>query len=301
MMKKALTLVAIGLGAVLGIVVIAAAILYIIGGRRLHRGYDVRSDAVAVPTDEATVARGRHLAEAVTLCLGCHSDDLSGDVLVDEPMIVTIYASNLTSGRGGVGATYTDADYVRAIRHGVNPAGRGLMIMHADRFHNLSAADLGAIISYVKSVPPVDHEVPATKGGPLGRVFLALGMFDRGPMPLIPAEVIDHDAPLPDAPPTGATAEYGAYLVSIAMCPMCHGSDLRGGPPIDEGAPPAPNIAVRAAPGQWSEEQFISTVRNGVTPEGKPLSAEAMPWEHYGKMTDEELSAIWYYVESLAG
>jgi len=299
-MKRVLKIAVAGLSAVLALVVAAALVLYVVGGRRLHRVHDVPSDAVAVRTDEATIARGRHLAEAVTLCVGCHGDDLGGDVLVDEPLIATIYASNLTSGRGGVGATYTDADYVRAIRHGVNREGRGLMIMHSDAYHNLSEADLAAIISYVKSVPPVDHEVPATKGGPLGRVFVALGMFDRGPMPLIPAEVIDHGAPLSDSPPEGDTAGYGAYLVSIALCRMCHGPDLKGGPPIDEGAPPAPNIAVRAAPSQWSEEQFVGTIRTGITPEGKALNAEAMPWEVYGKMTDEELRAIWRYVESLA-
>jgi hypothetical protein len=50
-----------------------------------------------------------------------------------------------------------------------------------DAFNKLSAEDLGAIVAYVKSAPPVDHEVPETKGGPLGRIFVARGMFDAGP------------------------------------------------------------------------------------------------------------------------
>lgn len=299
-MPKVLKYILLGLSALLGIVVLAAITLYVIGGARLHRHYDVTVAAITVPIDSATVARGRHLARAVTLCHGCHGDDLTGDVLVDEPLFATIYASNLTSGRGGIGASYTDADYVRAIRHGVNPEGRGLMIMHSDAFNHLSEDDLGAIISYVKSVPPGDHEVPATKGGLIGRIFLALGMLDGGPMPLIPAEVIDHSAPFRDSPPREATPEYGEYLVSIGLCRLCHGTDLRGGPPVEEGGKPAPNIAVRAEPGGWSEEQFISTIRTGVTPFGTALDGEAMPWEVYANMTDEELSAIWRYIVSVS-
>jgi cytochrome c553 len=269
------------------------------GGVRLHRRYDVTVAPITISADSGTIARGRHLAEAVTLCTGCHGDDLSGDVLIDQPMMATIYASNLTAGRGGVGSVYDDADYARAIRHGVNPAGRGLMIMHSDAYNHLSEADLGAIIAFIRSMPPVDQEHPATRGGPLGRIFMALGFFDQETAPPIPAEVIDHDAPFGNTPP-GPTAAYGQYLVAIGLCRMCHGGDLRGGLPIEEGAPPAPNIAALAAPGAWSEEQFVSTLRTGVTPYGKSLNGEIMPWEHYGRMTDEELGAIRRYLASLS-
>ena len=73
---------------------------------------------------------------------------------------------------------------------------------------------------------------------------------------------------------------------------MCHGPELGGGPPVDEGAPPAPNIAGYAAPGVWTETQFINTIRTGVTPSRKKLNGEIMPWEGYARMTDEELLAI---------
>lgn len=288
----------IGLAALLGIAVIAAVVLYLMGGARLHRHYDVTVAPITISTDSATVERGRHLAETVSLCTGCHGDDLSGGVLIDEPMIATIYASNLTAGRGGVGSSYTDVDFVRAIRHGVNPDGRGLMIMHADAYHQLSEVDLGAVIAFVRSMPPVDKEQPATRGGPLGRIFMALGFFDRENMPPIPAEVIDHDAPFTHTP-AGRTVEYGQYLVSIGLCRMCHGGDLQGGPPFEEGAPPAPDIAALAAPGAWSEEMFVATLRSGVTPYGKALDAEIMPWERYGRMSDDELGALWRYLESL--
>jgi mono/diheme cytochrome c family protein len=279
----------------------AAVALYFVGGSRLDRRYDIQIGSIAVPTDEASIARGRHLAEAVTACQACHGEDLAGDVLFEEPGIAAVYASNLTSGRGGVGTAYSDADYVRAIRHGVNLEGRGLLIMHADLFHNLSLEDLAALIAYVKSVSPVDNEVPKTSVAPLGRVMLALGLFDSETAPLIPAEVIDHDAPFAEAPAREATAEYGQYLTSITLCSLCHGAGLRGGPSIDAGSPPGPDIVVYAAPGGWSEEQFIGAMRTGVTPYGKALDPEFMPWDPiFMKMTDDELGAIWQYLQSLA-
>jgi cytochrome c553 len=297
--KTLLKWTGIGVGAVVGVVVLAIAVLYVKAGSRLHRPYEVRVPAVTVRADSDAVVRGRHLAEAVTLCVGCHGDSLGGAVLVDEPRIAVIYASNLTAGRGGVGATYTDADYVRAIRHGVSPSGRALMIMHSDAYQHLGEEDLGAIISYLRSVPPVDNEVPATSIGLLGRGLLALGMVGGETMPLFPAEVIDHDAPLPSRPEPAVTAEYGRYLVAIGMCRMCHGGDLRGAPPVDEGAPRGPDLAALAAPGAWSERMFVETLRTGVTPYGKQL-AEVMPWEAYAKMTDDELAAVWRYLTSLS-
>jgi mono/diheme cytochrome c family protein len=82
---------------------------------------------------------------------------------------------------------------------------------------------------------------------------------------------------------------------------MCHGSSLKGGPPVDVGAPPAPDITVYAVPGGWSEAQFVETIRSGTTPYGKALDPEFMPWEVYAKMTDDELAAIRAYMASLGG
>lgn len=299
-MKRVLRLSGIVLGGLLAVLLAAGVVLYLVGGSRLDRRHDVRVPELVIPIgDEAAVARGRHLAEAVLLCHGCHGDNLEGGVLVDEPALATIHASNLTSGRGGIGATYSDVDLVRAIRHGVNPQGRGLMIMHSDAYNKLGEEDLRALVAYIRSVAPVDNVVPATRAAPLGRVFVALGMFDNEAVPLIPAEVIDHTAPLRPAPAPAATAEYGGYLVSLALCAMCHGPRLSGGPPIEAGAPAAPNVASYAAPGVWTEEQFIRTIRTGQTPSGKALDGESMPWEAYARMTDDELLAIWRYMGSL--
>lgn len=146
-MKKALKWIGIILGGLVVLVILAAVGLNIAAGVRLNKTHDIRAEAITIPTDEEAIARGKHLAEAVTFCQACHGDNLAGDVIDDEPLIATISAPNLTSGRGGVGSTLSDADFVRAIRHGVNPEGRGLILMHSDVFHNLSEQDLGAVIA----------------------------------------------------------------------------------------------------------------------------------------------------------
>jgi mono/diheme cytochrome c family protein len=254
-----------------------------------------------IPSDEAAIARGRHLAEAVTLCHGCHGDDLGGALLFEEPGIATVYAPNLTSGRGGRGAVYTDDDFVRAIRHGVNRAGRGMMVMHSDHYQHLGRRDLASLIAYLRSKPPVDREWPERKVTVPGRILLALGVFDTEAVPVIPAELIDHEAPIPQAPPEGVSVAYGAYLVSIGLCTMCHGDDLHGGPPIEPDAPPGPDITVYGRDGGWSPQQFVNTLRTGVTPYGRSLDTEVMPIERLSKMTDEELLAIASYLGSIGG
>lgn len=278
---------------------VVAAVSYVRGSSRLNRTHDVQVESISAPTNEKAIARGRHLVGAVTFCQECHGEDLGGEILENDPGIGTISAPNLTAGRGGVGATYSDADYVRAIRHGVNPQGRGLIIMHSDIYHNLSEQDLGALIAYFKSRPPVDNEVPETNIQPLGRIFVGLGMFDMEGLPLIPVEVIDHSARFVAAPPEGATAAYGEYLTSITLCSFCHGADLAGAPPLEPGMPPAPNLTPGGELASWSEADFMQTMRTGVTPQGHEIDAEFMPWDVFANMTDDELRAAWTYLQSL--
>jgi len=51
--------------------------------------------------------------------------------------------------------------------------------------------------------------------------------------------------------------------------------------------------------GSWSESDFINTLRTGVTPEGKFLNPNFMPWNRFRLMTDDEIKAIWLYVRAL--
>jgi hypothetical protein len=82
---------------------------------------------------------------------------------------------------------------------------------------------------------------------------------------------------------------------------MCHGEDLTGvqNPP-NPAAPPIPGLVAGSEVAFWSEEDFIQTIRTGATPSGHPLS-EFMPWKEFRHMTDEQLRAIWLYLDSKSG
>jgi hypothetical protein len=48
----------------------------------------------------------------------------------------------------------------------------------------------------------------------------------------------------------------------------------------------------------WKLEEFVATMRAGVDPSGHELSKE-MPWQSIGRMSDDELSAVYEYLTHL--
>lgn len=280
------------LGVLLVLVLVAVAAIWLLSSRAMGARYDVTLEAVTIPTDSAALARGQHLGTAIGKCVDCHGMDLSGQAMALGP-VGTFTARNLTSGKGGIG-NRTDADWVRSIRHGVAPDGRPLVFMPSRVYAALSNADLGALIAWVKSMPPVDHELPATTVGPIGRMMLA-----TDPGRLISARLIDHAAPIPAAIPPGPTPEYGRYLAVSGGCTFCHGDNLKGG--LKDGPPGTPLSAdlTQAGPlGQWSEADFTKALREGVRPDGSNINP-FMPWRLARLMTDEEIAAVWAYLKTV--
>ena len=105
-----------------------AAVVYALTESRLTQTYEVVAETVMIPTDDASLARGRHVA-IISGCVDCHGDNLAGRVFFENAMIGRFVASNLTAGKGGVGARFSDQDWIRAIRHGVRPDGKPLLVM----------------------------------------------------------------------------------------------------------------------------------------------------------------------------
>ena len=221
-MKTVLKWVGRVLGGLIGLIVIAAIAVFVISNATVNKHFDITPEDVVVPTDAESVAQGKHIVETRG-CQDCHGDNLAGQELINEPNLAVLYSKNLTSGEGGVGSKLTDADWVRAIRHGVDENGRALLIMPSEVYWYLGDRDLGAVIAYLKTLPPVDHVIPERQFGPMGRVFIALGMF-----PPPPATVIDHTGPRPTQPEAGVTVEYGEYL--HYLCTGCHFENMAGGP-----------------------------------------------------------------------
>jgi mono/diheme cytochrome c family protein len=290
-MRRVLRWIGFLAGGLVVVIAVGVALVYGVTSRRMSREYRIVPAPLPIPTDSATVQRGRHLAIAINQCANCHGDNFAGRVFVDNPAMGRIYSANLTRGKGGIGSSYSDADYVRAIRHGLNRKNRPLAAMPADAFHPMNDEDLASVIAYLKTIPAVDAVVPAKRVGPLARVLYLATDF-----PLIPAEELSRDDKRPVPVPRGVTREYGNYLATIGGCKSCHLQDLSGGVPI------GPNIlSANLTPtgiGSWTEADFRRAMREGVTPDRRGLSV-LMPWPYMRHMTDDELGALWLYLRSL--
>jgi mono/diheme cytochrome c family protein len=85
----------------------------------------------------------------------------------------------------------------------------------------------------------------------------------------------------------------------VGDCRTCHGPQLSGGSSPD---PAVTFLAPNLTPGGelivWKEADFIKAMRTGTKPDGKSLS-DNMPWKSVGKLSDDELKAIFTYLQSL--
>lgn len=222
---------------VVAVTVLGAATIYGTSEPRMRRHFVVPAHPLAAAnatlTSAELTARGRHLA-TVRGCVDCHGDALGGRVFVDNPAAGRFAGANLT--RGGRGAMLTDADWERAVRHGVRRDGTPLIVMPANEFTGMSDEDLAAIVAYARSLPAAHAVQPPTTVEPVLRAFAVAGKTS------LAAEQIDHARAHPARVTAEPSARYGAYLAT--GCTGCHGMGFSGGP-IPGGPPdwkPAANL-----------------------------------------------------------
>jgi mono/diheme cytochrome c family protein len=270
-----------------GLLVLALATLYVLTEWKFRRHYDVTVQALTIPADEASLARGKYLVDNVVNCHDCHAKDLGGKLIFDGGILMArLTGPNLTRGKGGIASQYSDADWLRALKHGLRRDGSPLIIMPAQIFSGLTESDMAAVIAYLKTLPPVDRELPSITVGPMGRLLV------MSEAKLIPAQIVDHAKPLITAAPVELVAR-GEHLAGIAGCRGCHNNDLTGG----GGPPPGGANITPVGIGAWTKEDFFRTLRTGRTPDNRQLS-ESMP-RPLGNMPDEDLDAIWAYLKTV--
>ncbi|AVP99602.1 cytochrome C [Ahniella affigens] len=261
------------------------------GAAVLNQHWDINVAVPSVPAAEADIVEGKRIA-TIRGCLGCHGDDLGGQLIADTPIGMLI-APNLTRGQGSVVSAFQDADWQRAIRHGVGPSGRALLVMPSDDNTNMTETDFANLLGYLKSVPAVDRDHPKMQLNLLGKALLGAGQ-----LPLLAAERIDHTQ-LPTEQAADASAEHGRYLAQI--CTGCHGRNFAGGPipgmPPDH--PPAANLSAAGESHSWTLAQFSTTLRTGVRPDGRQMLPDNMPWNAFSAMSDTEVEALYRYFQSL--
>ena len=305
-MKKVLA----GLGAALLLFVLGLAV-YV--ASRQHLKFSVPLPAVAAATDPAVVERGRYVVRNLASCPICHGDPkqmeraqageevpLSGGFEFNIPP-GKFYPRNITPDpETGIGR-FSDGEIARALRYGVGRDGRALLPFM--EMQGLSDEDLTAVVSYLRSQPPVRNDVPAHH-------FTLLGMIVKA---TVLANPVGPKQTPPTANPQGATVENGRYIVeSVANCWSCHtqrdtktgamvGPHLGGATMSDEvnlkrtWAPP--NLTGDPTTGRLaklSEEEFVARFRTGRVIPGSP-----MPWQGFQKLREDDLRAIYRYLKTV--
>ncbi len=99
-MKRILKWIVFVLGGLIGLVLILGAALYLIGGSKQHKVWDITPEAVTISSDAASVARGEHLVKTVVICGECHGENLAGKIFINQANFAVVYALNLTGGEG---------------------------------------------------------------------------------------------------------------------------------------------------------------------------------------------------------
>ena len=301
----------LGLFAVLLLFVVGSAIY--VASRQHLTFNDVAYPAVAASTDTAVIARGHYLVRNVVNCAQCHGDtakaaarDAGEDVPLSGGMVFDIppgkfYVRNITPDKETGLGRYTDGEVARALRNGVGPDGRALLPFM--EIQGLSDDDLVAVISYLRSQPPVHHDVPWHQYNLLGAIVKATVLAN----PVGPREM-----PLQQSP-RGATVENGRYLAeSAALCWACHtqrsqetgaliGPRYGGAVAFEESkdhryswSPPNITGDPTGRLGSLTEDDFVTRFRAGRLIEGSP-----MPWQSFARMDETDLRAIYRYLRSL--
>lgn len=295
------------------------AIVLLIGGFALFiqfrsmPSYDVAVPNVTVESTPERVARGRHLA--MSLCAECHrhptTRTLSGTQMLDLPEQFGIaYSKNITNHpTKGIGA-WKDGELLWLLRTGIHPKTGLYVPPWMPKFSHMSDEDLNSIVAWLRSddvlVSATDQDNIESSPSWFAKflVTIAFKPFDYP------------TAPIPQPDTTNLVA-YGKYLATgVYDCYACHSADIAsmnqhepektpgffggGTQMLDVNRNPmyAPNITFDKTHGigNWTEEQFVSALRDGFRPNGTPIK---YPMPRGVHMTDLELRAMYAYIKTV--
>lgn len=263
------------------------------------------------PTPER-LERGEYLVRSVAGCLFCHSEldtavtglpvqagmDGAGRSWASEG-IDWLVAPNITPDPETGAGEWSDDAIARAVREGIGHDGRTLFpLMPYQNFSRMSDEDLASVVSYIRSLKPVRRDLPGSQiPFPVNRMIN-----------MVPKRI---DGAV-GAPDVSTPVKRGEYLVTLASCGDCHtpmdaqgqflpGMAFAGGNPLMyENRPQVAAANLTTSPTgipYYNEELFVEVLRTGRVRE-RALS-DMMPWGHYGTMTDDDLKAIFAYLQTL--
>jgi mono/diheme cytochrome c family protein len=307
------------------VVLVSAAALTIYVWRIWDKVYDTPLPEVHRSMDPTVLRRGEYLVYGPAHCVECHAGSyvefqkvaagerppLRGGQPFAAPPLGVIYAKNLTPDPDtGIGR-YSDGQIARMMRWSVRPNGRA-SVRPLMPFHNMSQDDLDAIISFLRSQPPVRSQVPENR-------FTAVGKLVKSLAPTFKPRDAESVTPPAVAPAEGMTKERGHYLVHyVANCVGCHtnlddttfapiGPELAGGEVMGPALAPDADSAIwfttpNLTPLQGSalmkfpdRATFIARFKTG----GRHYPGSPMPWEAFARMTETDIGALYEYLRSL--
>lgn len=265
--------------------------------------------AADVPTDAALVTQGGYLYRAGG-CASCHTDEKgggaenAGGVELRTPFGV-FYGPNITPDPvHGIGK-WTEADFLRALRDGVNPNGQHYYpAFPYTSYTRLTDADMRALWAFLRSRPAVAAPNRPHRIVWYGRARATLGWWKRRyftPGPFVPD------------PAKSAIVNRGAYLATAAAhCGECHTPRDRFGGAIQalylagtrDGPDDTviPNITPDRDTGlRWREGEIAEYLETGLTPDGDSagdLMAEVID-NGLRYLTKADLRAIAAYIRTL--
>lgn len=287
-----------------------------------------------IPTEvlQATperLARGAYLVEHVTVCLDCHSqrdwdtysapivagtEGQGGEVFDDRHGVRgVVYGTNITP---AALAEWTDDQLLRAITAGVNRTGDVLFpVMPYRSYRNLTQRDAAAIVSYVRTLPPIEHPVPPRQLSFFVKFLIRSFAMDKVRLaPAAPSDADDANGSEPDQ------IQYGRYLTRLANCGDCHtpsdvagqsepGREMAGGVKftLPQGTVWSANITPDrdTGMGRWTQAAFVARFKAFDGPRSPARTVDVsrrntpMPWTMYAGMTQADLEAIYAYLQQL--
>lgn len=272
--------------------------------------YENKAPELAVEITEARVTEGARMA--AVLCIHCHGSmdgRLGGAKMNDAGEFGVIYAPNITKDPLYGITDYTDGELAYLMRTGIRKDGQ-YVPPWMPKFPHMSDEDLYSIIAFLKS----DHELvqPSVNNPPDVDPSFLSKMLSRTAFKPLP---YPEDPVL--APPKSDPVAYGRYLaVAKFDCFSCHSASFQrldlmnpensdgyfGGGSVlldkDLNAILSSNLTMdkESGLGNWSEEDFIKTLRFGMRPDRTPLRYPMVPAP---MITDEEAAAIWAYLNTL--
>ena len=300
------------LGAILGLIVLLLLVFAAYIQFSPLPTYDNKAPQLNIQTDSLKLAEGAKIVR--TLCSACHKSEdgkLGGNEMVDASAFGKIYSSNITNHPvHGALSKYTDGELAYLIRTGIKKDGSYAPPWMV-KLPGLSDYDMEAIISYLRSdakeLQPSDRPTIPSEFNFLAKALIKMGAF--GPMAY-------PDKPI-DSPPPSDKVNYGKYLAIYKYdCFACHSADfakcdyaepeksvgfLGGGNPITDREGKiilSANLTMDEETGlaTWSEADFIRAVKSGLRPK---KIANRYPMIPYNFLEDEEVAAIWAYLQTV--